>query len=170
MTGWRLGAAIGPEWMIKEITRLNVNDESCSNHFIQFGALEALKCCKEESKKIVDILRKRRDTACKILNGIKGVKVVKPNSTFYLFPDITDAMHDLGFKDVEEFRLFILDTTGVSFCTRRHFGSPTDGEDREYIRIAYSGIELNDIKEGLLKFKEAIENPEIIKKWRNGKS
>ncbi|UCC92145.1 MAG: aminotransferase class I/II-fold pyridoxal phosphate-dependent enzyme [Candidatus Aenigmatarchaeota archaeon] len=169
MTGWRLGAAIGPEWMVKEITRLNVNDESCSNHFIQWGALEALKHCKEDMKKIVDTLRERRDVACEILNRIKGVKVVKPNSTFYLFPDITEAMRNLGFKDVEEFRKFILDTTGVSFCTRKHFGVPTDGEDREYIRLAYSGIGVEDIKEGLLRFKETVENPKIVKKWREVK-
>ena len=42
MTGWRLGAAIGPRDMIDVIAKLNVNDESCSNHFIQYGALEGL--------------------------------------------------------------------------------------------------------------------------------
>ncbi len=166
MTGWRLGAAIGPEWMIKQITRLNVNDESCSNHFIQFGALEALKSCQDDARKIVEILRKRRDTACEILESIKGVRLIKPNSTFYLFPDITEAMKNLGFTDVEEFRKFMLETTGVSFCTRKHFGTPMDGEGREYIRIAYSGIDVDGIREGLLKFKEAIENPELAEKWR----
>lgn len=170
MTGWRLGAAIGPEWMIREINRLNVNDESCSNHFIQWGALEALKYCHEDSKKILETLHERRDVACDILESIKGIKVVKPNSTFYLFPDVTDAMRNLGFDDVEEFRRFIIETTGVSFCTRNHFGTKIDGENGEYIRLAYSGIDAEQIREGLLKFKEAIENPEIIKKWRNGKS
>jgi len=43
MTGWRLGAAIGPENVIEAIAKLNVNDESCSNHFIQYAAIEALK-------------------------------------------------------------------------------------------------------------------------------
>ncbi len=168
MTGWRLGAAIGPEWMIKEINRLNVNDESCSNHFIQWGAVEALKYCHKESKEILETLRERRDAACEILESIRGIKVIKPNSTFYLFPDVTDAMKNLGFDDVEEFRKFIIETTGVSFCTRNHFGTKIDGEDREYIRIAYSGINVKDIREGLLEFKEAIENPEIVKKWREG--
>jgi aspartate/methionine/tyrosine aminotransferase len=169
MTGWRLGAAIGSEWMIKEINRLNVNDESCSNHFIQWGAVEALKHCHKESKEILETLRERRDAACRILESIRGIKVIKPNSTFYLFPDVTDAMKDLGFGDVEEFRKFIIETTGVSFCTRNHFGTKIDGEDREYIRLAYSGIEVEEIREGLLKFKEVIENPEIVKKWRRGR-
>ena len=42
MTGWRLGAAIGPKEIIDVITKLNVNDESCSNHFIQYAAIEGL--------------------------------------------------------------------------------------------------------------------------------
>jgi len=39
MTGWRLGAAVGPAKFIEYISKINVNDESCSNHFIQYGAL-----------------------------------------------------------------------------------------------------------------------------------
>ena len=42
MTGWRLGASIGPKEVIDVIAKLNVNDESCSNHFIQYAAIEAL--------------------------------------------------------------------------------------------------------------------------------
>ena len=42
MTGWRLGAAVGPKPVIDIITRMNVNMESCPNHFAQYGALEAL--------------------------------------------------------------------------------------------------------------------------------
>ena len=170
MTGWRLGAVIGPKWMIDQINRLNVNDESCSNHFIQWGAIAALKYANKDAKKILETLRKRRDLACKMLNEIKGVKVVKPNSTFYLFPDVTEAMRNLGFDDVEEFRRYILETTGVAFCTRKHFGTPLENENGEYIRLAYSGIDLKDIKEGLKKMKEAIENRELAEKWRKSKS
>jgi len=35
MTGWRLGAAIGPKWIIDGINKLNVNDEGCTTNFIQ---------------------------------------------------------------------------------------------------------------------------------------
>ncbi|MDQ3527543.1 MAG: aspartate aminotransferase, partial [Actinomycetota bacterium] len=41
--------------------------------------------------------------------------------------------------------------TGVSFCTRRHFGRPQPDEDRHYIRLAYSGIDVPDIREGLTR-------------------
>jgi len=79
-------------------------------------------------------------------------------------------MRNLGFDDIEEFRRFVLEATGVSFCTRKHFGTPLDGEDREYIRLAYSGIDLKDIREGLAKLKQAIENPEIAREWRRRKT
>jgi aspartate/methionine/tyrosine aminotransferase len=102
-----------------------------------------------------------------MLNGMKGVKVIRPNSTFYLFPDVTDAMKNLGFEDVEDFRRFVLETTGVSFCTRKHFGTPLEGERRHYIRLAYSGIDVDDIREGLGKMKEALERPELAEEWRN---
>jgi aspartate/methionine/tyrosine aminotransferase len=148
------------------MNRLNVNDESCSNHFIQWGALAGLKSTQKETKQIIDTLKKRRDLACRMLNEMNGVKVFKPNSTFYIFPDVTEAMRNLGFDDVEQFRRFVLETTGVSFCTRRHFGRPLDKEDRQYIRIAYSGIDLKDIKEGLAKMKKALESPETAREWR----
>jgi len=35
MTGWRLGAAVGPEWIIDGINKINVNDEGCTTNFIQ---------------------------------------------------------------------------------------------------------------------------------------
>jgi aspartate aminotransferase len=46
---------------------------------------------------------------------------------------------------------------GVSFCTRNHFGRSLPGEDQQYIRLAYSGIDREDIIKGLTKFKEWIE-------------
>ena len=36
MTGWRIGASIGPEPIIS-IWPDNINDESCTNHFIQLA-------------------------------------------------------------------------------------------------------------------------------------
>jgi DNA-binding transcriptional MocR family regulator len=42
--------------------------------------------------------------------------------------------------------------TGVSFCTRRHFGRPQGNESRQYIRFAFSGINKDEIAEGLELF------------------
>ncbi len=157
MTGWRLGAAIGPKSLIDVITKLNVNDESCPNHFIQYGALEGLTGDQTEARKILDTLKKRRDAAVAILNSIEGVHCFCPNATFYLYPNVTSAMQKRGLTDYDDFRRSVLHETGVSFCTRLHFGRPLDGESNFYIRLAYSGINTTEIKEGLGKFKAFIE-------------
>ena len=103
------------------------------------------------------MLRERRDRAVALLNEIPGVHTYCPNATFYLFPDVTDLMKRKGFDAYEPFRRAALHETGVSFCTRLHFGRPLAGEDRHYVRFAYSGIETADIEEGLSRFRQWAE-------------
>jgi aspartate/methionine/tyrosine aminotransferase len=158
MTGWRLGATIGPREIIDVIVKLNVNDESCPNHFIQYGAIEGLTGDQTEARKILNTLKERRDVATEILNSIEGIDCFRPNATFYLFPNVTGAMQKKGLGDYDEFRRSVLNQTGVSFCTRLHFGRPLPGEENFYIRLAYSGIDTPEIKEGLEKFKAFIES------------
>jgi aspartate/methionine/tyrosine aminotransferase len=158
MTGWRLGATIGPKEIIDVIAKLNVNDESCPNHFIQYGAIEGLSGDQTEARQILETLKERRDAAVSILNSIEGVHCFCPYATFYLFPNVTGAMHKKGINDYDEFRKRVLTETGVSFCTRLHFGRPLTGEENLYIRLAYSGIDTSEIKEGLGKFKAFIES------------
>ncbi len=158
MTGWRLGAAIGPKSIIDVIARLNVNDESCSNHFVQYGAIEGLRGDQSAPKRIIKTLKERRDKAVALLNSIEGVRCFKPDTAFYLFPNVTGAMARFGTQDYNEFRVKVLETTGVSFCTRLHFGKSLPRETNHYIRLAYSGINMDQIEEGLGKFKQFVEN------------
>jgi aspartate/methionine/tyrosine aminotransferase len=158
MTGWRLGAAIGPKEIIDVIAKLNVNDESCSNHFIQYGAVEGLTADQSEVEQILKTLKERRDTAVDILNSIEGVHCFRPNATFYLYPNITGAMRKKGLSDYDSMRKALLHNTGVSVCTRLHFGRALEGERDFYIRLAYSGIDTPEIIEGLGRFKDFIEN------------
>ena len=158
MTGWRLGAAIGPQEVVDVMAKLNVNDESCSNHFIQFGAIEALTGDQSGHQAIVATLRARRDEAVDRLNEIDGVSCYRPEATFYLFPNVTGAMQRRGTNDYEQFRKSVLDETGVAFCTRLHFGRAVAGETQRYIRLAYSGIDQEEISEGLGALKEFLES------------
>ena len=158
MTGWRLGAALGPEEIITVIGKLNVNDESCSNHFVQWAALEALTGDQQPVLDILDILKKRRDLCVDLLNDIEGVSCFRPEATFYLWPDVTEAMAGKGFASYNEFIADVLQKTGVSMCARSHFGTPLPGESRNYLRLAYSGIGLEMIEEGLAKFRNYLES------------
>ena len=158
MTGWRLGAAVGPKEIIDIIIKLNVNDESCPNHFIQYGAVEALTGDQSESQRILQILKERRDAAVEMLNTVEGVRCFRPNATFYLYPNVTGAMRKKGLATYDEFRRAVLRQTGVSFCTRLHFGRPLPGESEYYIRLAYSGIDVDQIMEALKKLKTFMES------------
>jgi aspartate/methionine/tyrosine aminotransferase len=157
MTGWRLGAAIGPEELVAQIIKINTNDESCTTHFVQAAGIEALQGDQSGAQAILAELQRRRDTAVAELHRITGFVIAKPDSTFYLFPNVTDAMEALGFTDVAEFADAALRATGVSFCTRRHFGRPLPGETEQYVRFAYSGISVEDIQLGIGKLREWIE-------------
>ncbi|MEI7802358.1 MAG: aminotransferase class I/II-fold pyridoxal phosphate-dependent enzyme [Bacteroidota bacterium] len=156
MAGWRLGATIGPKDIMEVIAKLNVNDESCSNHFIQYGAIAGLTGDQTEVKEIVQEFKRRRDLAYNILSTIPGIKCYNPEAAFYLFPNVTELMQLKGYADYDALRKDILHNTGVSFCTRLHFGRAVPGETNKYIRLAYSGINPNEIVEGLTKMKEYI--------------
>ena len=158
MTGWRLGAAIGPKPVIDAISQLNVNDESCTANFVQWAGVAALTGDQSYEAQTLETLRQRRDAAVNILSTIKGIRVAKPESTFYLFPNVTEAMHRRGFEDVNEFATAALHNTNVSFCTRRHFGRSQPNEVQQYVRFAYSGIDVENIQEGLTRLKAWIES------------
>ncbi len=158
MTGWRLGASIGPKRIIEQINRLNVNMESCTTHFVQYAGLAGLNAPKKETQEILDILKIRRDCLVKILNEIDGIEAHMPEAGFYVFPKITKLLKNTGFNNVEKFRKAVLNETGVSFCGRHHFGRPLDGENDYYIRLAFSGINKDDLEEGMGLFREWINN------------
>ena len=105
------------------------------------------------AEEILTTLRGRRDVLMEELLKIDGVRVDRPNSTFYLFPDITEVYERSEAGTPEEFRLQTLHATGVAFCTREHFGSPLPEEQGMFLRFAFSGIPVDDIREGLCHLK-----------------
>jgi aspartate/methionine/tyrosine aminotransferase len=149
MTGWRLGAAIAPKEIADVISKLNTNDESCTTHFVQYGGVEAVTGDQSGVPIMLNTLKQRRDTALELLRQMPGVKVHTPEAGFYLFPDVTEAMANKGITDLADFAQQALHATGVSFCTRRHFGRPQPGEQEQYIRLAFSGIDNSEISDGL---------------------
>jgi len=149
MTGWRLGAAIAPTELANQIAKLNTNDESCTTHFVQYGGVEGVRGDQSAIPKMLNVLKERRDVAVSMLNAMPGVSCHSPEAAFYLFPDVTEAMERKGIDDLAVFAEQALHATGVSFCTRRHFGRPQPGEQRNYVRFAFSGIDKQDIQEGM---------------------
>lgn len=153
MTGWRVGGALGPADLIAVFNKLNVNYESCTATFIQHAAVEALQGDQSGHQEILATLQERRDVLVDLLNDIDGVAVYKANVTFYLFADVTGVYQRKQYESQADLRLEALREAGISFCSRSHFGKPLPGEDRVFIRFAYSGIDVDRIREGLAKLK-----------------
>lgn len=153
MTGWRLGCAAGPEPVIAQIAKLNTNDESCTTHFVQVAGVEALRNPQGAAPILVE-LQRRRDAAIAALQQVPGLKVARPDATFYLFPNVTGLLRHKGYQDVAELARAALHETGVSFCTRHHFGTRQKEETEHYIRLAYSGISVEMITEGIGRLAE----------------
>lgn len=153
MTGWRLGCAAGPEPVIAQIAKLNTNDESCTTHFVQVAGIEALRNPEGAAPILVE-LQRRRDAAIAALQQVPGLTIARPDATFYLFPNVTELLRHKGYQDVAELATAALHETGVSFCTRHHFGTRQKEETEHYIRLAYSGISVEMITEGIGRLAE----------------
>ena len=157
MTGWRLGCAAAPVHVAQQLAKLNTNDESCTTHFVQSAGVEALRDPSGSQPLLVE-LRRRRDAAVAALAAVPGVTCATPEATFYLFPNVTQAVARFGFDSVSEFATSALHHTGVSFCTRHHFGTAQPDETEHYVRFAYSGIDVGDITEGIGRLATWVES------------
>jgi aspartate/methionine/tyrosine aminotransferase len=89
MTGWRLGYAIVPEPLVMPFSRLIVNSVSCTNAATQWAGVEALTGPQDAVYAMVAEFKARRDLIVDGLNAIPGVKCLRPEGAFYVFPDIS---------------------------------------------------------------------------------
>ena len=158
MTGWRLGAAIGPKELVDRISKLNTNEESCTAQFVQWAGVEAITGDQSGANELVRVLKTRRDATIAGIQTVTGMRVHTPNSAFYVFPEVTQTMARTGHDDVAKFAIDALHNSGMSFCTRKHFGRPADDEKGNYIRLAYSGINNPQIDKGLARLAEWVNS------------
>ncbi len=81
MTGWRVGYAAGPSFIIKEMIKLQQLTFVCAPSFAQYAACDALDF---DTSKIRTQYMKKRDL---IYEGIKDkFEVKKPDGAFYIYP------------------------------------------------------------------------------------
>ncbi|MFH1666772.1 MAG: pyridoxal phosphate-dependent aminotransferase [Elusimicrobiota bacterium] len=92
MTGWRIGYCAGPKEIIQAMS--NLQDHSTSNpaSISQAAAVEALTGPADSFKIMFDAFVKRRNIMVTGLNSIKGIKCLKPQGAFYVFPDISELL------------------------------------------------------------------------------
>ena len=122
MTGWRIGYAFGPEWLIESMIKVVSSTTSCAPSVSQRAALAALRLDAEVIDAMAEEFRKRRDQAYEVLEKLPGVKVHKPGGTFYIFPDISQITQDSG-----QFALDLLDEEQVVVVPGEAFGPSGKG-------------------------------------------
>jgi len=92
MTGWRIGYAGGPEWLIKAMAKVMSQSTSNPSSISQWAGVTALNgphdFIAERNKAFVS----RRNAVVAGLNQADGLKCATPDGAFYVYPDCTDLM------------------------------------------------------------------------------
>jgi aspartate/methionine/tyrosine aminotransferase len=104
---------------------------------------------------MVQSFHERRDLIVKLLNEIEGVTCHSPGGAFYVFPNVTRALANLGMKDANELRKLLLQN-GVAVLADIHFGNLNPGDPDQHLRLSYATSKQNII-DGLAIMKRVIE-------------
>ncbi|WP_422486387.1 pyridoxal phosphate-dependent aminotransferase [Gudongella sp. DL1XJH-153] len=91
MTGWRIGYIIAKPEFIGVIKSINENNVYSAPSISQRAAIHALRLRKEIQPGLLQEFKKRSYYAYERLNKLKGVHVMEPKGTFYLFPNIKET-------------------------------------------------------------------------------
>jgi len=148
MTGWRLGAAIGPKNLIDKMGLLLQTINSCVPPFVQIAGIEAIKGDQAAIIAMKSEYDKRRKTLVDGLNSIDGIRCAMPKGAIYAFPNVSG----LGMTG-EEFSNFSLEYAGVAILPGSSFGKYAD----EFVRICYVNS-IENIELAIEKIKIALKN------------
>jgi aspartate aminotransferase len=92
MTGWRIGYAAGPEWLIKAIGSLQSQSTSNPCSISQYAAVAALNGPQDFLKERNAKFKERRDLVVAMLNDAPGLTCPTPEGAFYVYPDASGVM------------------------------------------------------------------------------
>jgi aspartate aminotransferase/aminotransferase len=113
MTGWRLGYAAGPKFLIEEMTKLQQYTFVCAPSMAQYAGLAALDA--DVSGHVDDYRRKRN----LVLEGLGGTfQFSRPSGGFYFFPQIPERFANATAFVEEAIRQKVLIIPGSVFSER----------------------------------------------------
>jgi len=87
MTGWRIGYAGGPAWLIKAMGKLQSQSTSNPSSISQAASVAALNGDQSFLKERVAAFQGRRDLVVSMLNQINGMHCPRPEGAFYVYPE-----------------------------------------------------------------------------------
>ncbi|QKH36791.1 pyridoxal phosphate-dependent aminotransferase [Achromobacter pestifer] len=88
MTGWRVGYACGPGFLIDAMTKVQMQINSHTSSVSQAAAAAALAGPQDEVRRRCGIFQQRRDYLLAQFAQIDGLATPRPEGAFYLFPDV----------------------------------------------------------------------------------
>ena len=124
MTGWRIGYAAGPASLILDMNTVQSQSTSNPTSISQVAAQAGLEGDQSFFKEMNSAFRSRHDFVLKALQAIKGVDCVASDGTFYIFPDFSGVMKNLGIRDDVELGKKLLEEAEVALVPGSAFGSP----------------------------------------------
>ena len=127
MTGWRIGYAGGPEWLIKAIRKLQSQSTSNPCSISQHAVLAALTGPQGFLKERNAKFKERRDLVVAMLNDAPGLNCPVPEGAFYVYPDASGVIGKMtpGGKKIEsdeDLINYFLDEAGVAAVHGGAFG------------------------------------------------
>ncbi len=145
MTGWRLGYALGPERIIKLMTKIHQYGIMSAPTTAQFAAVEGLKNCDNDVEEMRREYNYRRRY---IVDGFRamGLSCFEPLGAFYVFPCIKST----GMTS-EEFCQNLLMEEKVAVVPGNAFGESGEG----FIRCSYA-YSIENIQEALKRIERFV--------------
>ncbi len=153
MTGWRIGFAAAPEWIIKGMNKLQGQYTSGPCSVSQKAAEAAYRgnqACVEEMRQAFE---RRRDLIVKLCKEIPGLEVNVPQGAFYLFPKCSSffgkRVAERLINNADDLAMYLLEVGHVACVSGAAFGDP------DCFRMSYATSDEN-IVEAIRRIKEAL--------------
>jgi aspartate aminotransferase len=137
MTGWRIGFATGPRWLLEAMEKLQGQQTSGASSVSQQAALAALEGPKDFIHQSRAAFQGRRDLMVALLNDTPGLECVSPAGAFYAFASCAGLIGRTSpggrvLHTDEDVAHALLDEADVAVVHGSAFGLGP------YIRIAYA--------------------------------
>ncbi len=153
MTGWRIGFAAAPEWIIKGLNKLQGQYTSGPCSVSQKAAEEAYVASQQCVEDMRIAFERRRNLIVELAKDIPGLEVNVPQGAFYLFPKCSSFFGKTDGKRVinnsSDLAMYLLEEGHVATVGGDAFGDP------ECFRMSYATSDDN-IREAMKRIKTCL--------------
>ena len=146
MTGFRIGVAAGPEWLIAAMEKLQSHSSGNPCSISQAAAVAAFEGSQDFLAEWRTRFRARRDMVVAAINAIPGLSTPVPDGAFYCMVDAAPLMARFG--DDTVLALHLLDN-GVAIVAASGFGG------KDGFRISFAADETK-LQEALRRIAAAV--------------